>query len=113
MHVTKSFLFSLVVALLASACGGDTDMEGEQLFLVREDLVINEMIWQDAPAGCEGRLSDSEVEVAWAEGAPSLAVVVDLNELALCVDTWESIEIEIQKATVDRPSQDPSISATH
>jgi len=72
------------------------------------DGVVDEDIWRAAPAGCEGRLDGRDLveKVARAENAPGLAVVVDEDGDALCVDSLESIAIELMKLQGD-PSPDP------
>ncbi len=71
------------------------------------DGVVGEAVWRRAPAGCEGRLDAGEVgRVAWAENAPGLGVVLDEEGDPLCVDTLESIAIEVEKLEGD-PSPDP------
>lgn len=71
------------------------------------DGAVDERIWRHAPAGCEGRLFDDAVHrIARAEGAPDLAVVLDEDGDPVCVDTIESIAIELERLEGD-PSPDP------
>lgn len=81
--------------------------QGLSLDYVVPSFLVPEEIWmQDALAGCEGRLHDDDIAVAWAEGAPSLGVVLDENGRAICVDTWQAIQIELDRVKGD-PSPDP------
>jgi hypothetical protein len=105
--------FISFVALLGAltGCVGGPDTGQEQGLLIDEVLpgyLVPASIWmQDSLAGCEGRLSDDEdVAVAWAEGEPSLGVVLDENGQAICVDTWEDIQLELDRVKGD-PSPDP------
>lgn len=72
------------------------------------DGAVAENVWREAPAGCEGRIDEYDLvdRVARAENAPGLAVVVTHGGVPLCVDSLESIALELMKLQGD-PSPDP------
>jgi hypothetical protein len=97
----------LVALLVAPACtttgpGGESDAlsVAEPVFLVPESM------WRMAHEGCEGLIDEEFFFLARAENEPDLGVIVDGEGDVVCVDTWESIELELDKVMGD-PSPDP------
>lgn len=69
--------------------------------------VIDERVWRHVPVGCEGRIDEDDIRhIARAENAPELGVVLDDDGDPVCVDTLESIAIELERLQGD-PSPDP------
>lgn len=103
---------AVILAVSLTACAAEpvssASSEGELLELgLPLEGEVAERVWRSAPSGCEGRLSAEDIEhVAWAENAPGLGVVLDEEGEVLCVDTLESIAIEVEKVKGD-PSPDP------
>lgn len=101
------FLTVSVAACVAEPVSSASS-EGELLELgLPLEGEVAERVWRSAPSGCEGRLSAEDIEhIAWAENAPGLGVVLDEHGDPLCVDTLESIAVEVEKVKGD-PSPDP------
>jgi hypothetical protein len=107
-------LIALCLAAGLGACTADVrePASGEEATLIELTIpvegFVDEAVWRHAPDGCEGRLlHESEIHrIARAENAPSLAVVIDDEGEVLCVDTIESIAIELERVSGD-PSPDP------
>lgn len=105
-------LASLAVVAVTSCAAEPADPASSEVRLVDLGLpldgVVDEAVWRAAPAGCEGRLRTNDLveKVARAENAPGLGVVVDQDGDPLCVDSLESIAIELMKLHGD-PSPDP------
>lgn len=109
----RGFCAVIVSALVLGACVAEplepTSADEASLIEIELEIegAIDEKIWRHAPAGCEGRLFDDAVHrIARAEGAPDLAVVLDEDGDLVCVDTIESIAIELERLEGD-PSPDP------
>ena len=89
--------------------GEDTGTDNAYLIDLEPSGEVAASVWQEAPEGCHGRLDMVETwTVAWAEGEPSLGVVVDEDGTAICVDTWDSIADALSHAMGD-PSPDPML----
>ena len=110
-----SSVTALCVAACVAACTADVREEpssaDDGLLLeltIPVDGIVDESVWRHAPKSCEGVLIDEREihRIARAENAPGLAVVLDDDGDALCVDTIESIAIELERVSGD-PSPDP------
>ena len=105
-------LASLAVVAATSCAAEPADPGSSEVRLVDLgvplDGMVDEAVWRAAPAGCEGRLDERDLveRVARAENGPGLGVVVDEDGDPLCVDSLESIAIELMKLQGD-PSPDP------
>lgn len=107
-------LLVYVIALGLAACTADVREptsagDGTLIELTVPVLgFVDEAVWRLAPNSCEGRLEgEADVHrIARAENAPGLVVVLDDEGEALCVDTIESIAIELERVSGD-PSPDP------
>ncbi len=96
MSPHKTTLVMLAAALLAACSGGPTDdprSHGASLIdapplptLVAEDF-------QDAPAGCEGRLDGTE---EFGITQTDALVVARHGEEAVCIDTLEAVSLELE-----------------
>lgn len=113
MRRFTQILSGLLVLFLVACVGeiGETTSAGDEPLFELElpvEGVVDESIWRAAPEGCEGRLyEDADARrIAHAENAPGLAVVLDEEGDPVCVDTLESIAIELERLEGD-PSPDP------
>ena len=106
-----------VFAVGLTACVGHVGESGdespsiEHAFLLDLDPAgeVAARVWMDAPQSCEGQLEAVETwTLHYAEGAPSLGVIIDENGDAVCVDNWSSIREELERAMGD-PSPDPML----
>ena len=105
---------SCLIALCLAACTADVrePASAEEYTLLELTIpvrgLVEEAVWRLAPDGCEGLIDDEGDihRIARAENAPGLVVVIDDEGEALCVDTIESIAIELERVSGD-PSPDP------
>ena len=100
-----------VLGLLAGLGGGCTSSEpagseGDALLVEEPVFLVPEWMWRMAPEGCEGRVDEDLFFVARAQNEPDLGVVLDGEGVPVCVDTWDSIRIELDRVKGD-PSPDP------
>ena len=111
-------LRSNLLALLALALIGcvGTDVDGSQSSL--GDVEIRAVdtapvpvdLWQAAPAGCQGRL-DSTLTFRFTSGADGLVAAVSPDGRVVCVDTLDSVRVEIE-STEGTPEETPAIDPT-
>lgn len=100
-------LLLMTLALGVGCAGGETDAvsaassayAGHAEPLAR----IARTVWSNAPAGCEGRLGDTNVRWGVAVEAPELIVAL-LEDVAICVDTYSAVESEL--GAIDSPELD-------
>jgi hypothetical protein len=100
-------LLLMVLAVGAGCAGGEADAvsAASSAYAAHAEPLarISRTIWSNAPAGCEGRLGDSDVRWGVAIEAPELIVAL-LNDVAVCVDTYSAVESEL--GTIDSPQLD-------
>jgi hypothetical protein len=101
---------AFVLAFAAASACSPTQPSGESdaLSVAEPAFLVPETLWRMAPAGCEGLIDEDLFFIARAQNEPDpdLGVVVDGDGVVVCVDTWESIRIELDRLKGD-PSPDP------
>jgi len=107
-HASHGALLSLLCTLASCMTGGGDAPLGASPSLIGPDAgVITAARWHQAPAGCEGRVSSSDIHIGWAEGASELGVVLSRGQI-VCVDSWGAIEAELDRFKGD-PAPDPML----
>ena len=99
-----------IVVLVVAGCVQPADDPTISLTLMDlgypvPEHTVSEGIWRELPATCDGFAEHGDLETAYAENAPSLGVLM-LEGEPVCVDTWDGIQIELERVLGD-PSPDP------
>ncbi len=102
--------FATALLLVVMGCAQPADDPTIELTLNElgfpvPEHTIDEGIWRELPASCDGFADHADLETAYAENAPSLGVLM-LGGEPVCVDTWAGIQIELERVLGD-PSPDP------
>ncbi|MCU0675299.1 MAG: hypothetical protein MUE69_21210 [Myxococcota bacterium] len=103
----RSTIFLMALAIGAGCAGEESDAvsAASSAYVGHAEplLRVEPRLWNNAPAGCEGRLGAAELRWGVASGAPELVVAM-LNGIPLCVDTYSAVESEL--AAIDSPALD-------
>lgn len=103
----RSTIFLMALSIGAGCAGGESDAvsAASSAYVGHAEplLRVDHRLWNNAPAGCEGRLGTSDLRWGVASGAPELVVAL-LDGAPICVDTYSAIESEL--AAIDSPALD-------
>ncbi|MCA9529340.1 MAG: hypothetical protein KC543_04310 [Myxococcales bacterium] len=80
----------------ASTAGGDDGIRAKDAAPLP---VVSRAVWDDAPAGCEGKLTDATT-LGIAQGEPELVVAL-AGKAVVCVDTYSAVEAELEALGLD------------
>jgi hypothetical protein len=103
----RSTIFLMALSIGAGCAGGETDAvsAASSAYVGHAEplLRVEHRLWNNAPAGCEGRLGGTDLRWGVASGAPELVVAL-IDGTPICVDTYSAIESEL--AAIDSPALD-------
>jgi hypothetical protein len=103
----RSTIFLMALSVGAGCAGGEADAvsAASSAYVGHAEplLRVDHRLWNNAPAGCEGRLGASDLRWGVASGAPELVVAL-IEGTPICVDTYSAIESEL--AAIDSPALD-------
>lgn len=86
-HVRTGSIAASVIVIGLAGCARDA---GRSIDAPSIEVVTPVEVWTEAPAGCEGARVEA-LEWTLADGVPELVVLVDREERAVCVDTFEQV----------------------
>lgn len=103
----RSTIFLMALAIGAGCAGEESDAvsAASTAYVGHAEplLRVEHRLWNNATAGCEGRLGAADLRWGVASGAPELVVAL-LNGIPVCVDTYSAVESEL--AAIDSPALD-------